>query len=91
MPPRISPLKDAIHHIVLKTDKTWKLEVKYINAKQGKVLSYVIYQLIITNVFNHDLISIKTSGHIKLALDYSLSQISYHLLKSVFVVHITID
>lgn len=37
MPPRISPLKDASDHVVSKTDKTTKLEVKYINAVKGKV------------------------------------------------------
>ncbi|XP_048846147.1 uncharacterized protein LOC125717126 isoform X19 [Brienomyrus brachyistius] len=36
MPPRISPLKDAIHYVVSKTDKTWKLDVKYINAEKGR-------------------------------------------------------
>ncbi|CAL8348854.1 unnamed protein product [Boreogadus saida] len=36
MPPRISPLTDACHHVGLKTDKTWKLEVKYINAVKGR-------------------------------------------------------
>ncbi|KAL7877361.1 hypothetical protein SRHO_G00040040 [Serrasalmus rhombeus] len=36
MPPRISPLKDAIQHVVSKTDKTCRLEVKYINAVKGK-------------------------------------------------------
>ncbi|CAL8406736.1 unnamed protein product [Arctogadus glacialis] len=35
MPPRISPLTDACHHVGLKTDKTWKMEVKYINAVKG--------------------------------------------------------
>ncbi|XP_048029612.1 N-lysine methyltransferase KMT5A-like [Megalobrama amblycephala] len=35
MPPRISPLKDAMHHAVSKTDKTFKLDVKYINAEKG--------------------------------------------------------
>uniref|UniRef100_A0A9J7XPJ6 SET domain-containing protein n=1 Tax=Cyprinus carpio carpio TaxID=630221 RepID=A0A9J7XPJ6_CYPCA len=37
MPPRISPLKDAMHHVVMKSDKT-KLEVKYINAVKGRGL-----------------------------------------------------
>ncbi|KAF5902755.1 N-lysine methyltransferase KMT5A-A, partial [Clarias magur] len=37
MPPWISPLKDAIHHIVSKTDKTWKLEVKYINVEKASI------------------------------------------------------
>ncbi len=37
-----------MHHIVSKTDKTFKLEVKYINAVKGKVVSGVIYWLIIT-------------------------------------------
>ncbi|KAI4889246.1 hypothetical protein NFI96_027659 [Prochilodus magdalenae] len=36
MPPRISPLKDAINHVVSKTDKTFKLEVKYINTVKGR-------------------------------------------------------
>ncbi|XP_059210359.1 N-lysine methyltransferase KMT5A-A-like [Centropristis striata] len=36
MPPRISPLKDACHHVGLKTDKTWKLDVKYINSVKGR-------------------------------------------------------
>ncbi|KAG9259815.1 N-lysine methyltransferase KMT5A-like, partial [Astyanax mexicanus] len=36
MPPRISPLRDAIEHVVSKTDKTSKLEVKYINAVKGR-------------------------------------------------------
>ena len=40
MPPRLSPVKDACHHIGLKTDKTWKLEVKFINAVKGKMMSY---------------------------------------------------
>lgn len=44
MPPRISPLKDAAQHVVSKTDKTFKLDVKYINAVKGKVESDVIYQ-----------------------------------------------
>ena len=38
MPPRISPLKDAIHHVTSKTDKKCKLEIKYINAVKGKVV-----------------------------------------------------
>uniref|UniRef100_A0AAQ6AIE4 SET domain-containing protein n=1 Tax=Amphiprion ocellaris TaxID=80972 RepID=A0AAQ6AIE4_AMPOC len=38
MPPRVSPLKDAIQHVVSKTDKTYKLEVKYINAVKGRGL-----------------------------------------------------
>lgn len=42
MPPRISPLTDACHHVGLKTDKTWKLEVKYINAVKGKIMAYGI-------------------------------------------------
>ncbi|XP_052445509.1 uncharacterized protein LOC127987297 isoform X2 [Carassius gibelio] len=37
MPPRISPLKDAMHHVVTKSDKT-KLEVNYINAVKGRGL-----------------------------------------------------
>ena len=44
MPPRISPLTDACHHVGLKTDKTWKLEVKYINAVKGKMMAYGIYR-----------------------------------------------
>ncbi|KAG7472086.1 hypothetical protein MATL_G00104710 [Megalops atlanticus] len=36
MPPRISPLNDAIYHVVSKIDKTYKLEVKYINAAKGR-------------------------------------------------------
>ncbi|XP_016309115.1 uncharacterized protein LOC107663407 isoform X2 [Sinocyclocheilus anshuiensis] len=31
----VSSLKDVMHHIVSKTDKTFKLEVKYINAVKG--------------------------------------------------------
>ena len=42
MPPRISPLTDACHHVGLKTDKTWKLEVKFINAVKGKIMAYGI-------------------------------------------------
>ncbi|KAG1940493.1 N-lysine methyltransferase KMT5A [Pimephales promelas] len=38
MPPRISPLKDAMHHVVSKTDKTFKLDVKYISAVKGRGL-----------------------------------------------------
>lgn len=34
--PRFSPASDAIHHVISKTDKTSKLEVKYINAEKGK-------------------------------------------------------
>ncbi|XP_016300861.1 N-lysine methyltransferase KMT5A-A-like [Sinocyclocheilus anshuiensis] len=37
MPPRISTLKDAIHHVVTKSDQT-KLEVHYINAVKGRGL-----------------------------------------------------
>ena len=44
MPPRISPLTDACHHVGLKTDKTWKLEVKYINAIKGKIMKYGFYR-----------------------------------------------
>ncbi|XP_051285298.1 uncharacterized protein LOC127379576 isoform X6 [Dicentrarchus labrax] len=36
MPPRVSPLKDALQHLHSKTDKTSKLEVKYINAVKGR-------------------------------------------------------
>ncbi|CAL8302501.1 unnamed protein product [Arctogadus glacialis] len=36
MPPRLSPTSDAIRHVLLKTDKTSKLEVKYINAEKGR-------------------------------------------------------
>lgn len=46
MPPQISPLKDAIQHVLSKTDKTCKLEVKYINAVKGKVMSDAI------NIYN---------------------------------------
>ena len=42
MPPRTSPLTDARHHVGLKTDKTWKLEVKFINAVKGKIMAYGI-------------------------------------------------
>ncbi|XP_016306167.1 uncharacterized protein LOC107661199 isoform X2 [Sinocyclocheilus anshuiensis] len=38
MSPLISSLKDAMHHVVSKTDKTFKLEVKYINAVKGRGL-----------------------------------------------------
>ncbi|XP_073697250.1 uncharacterized protein [Garra rufa] len=38
MSPRIHSLKDAMHHVVSKTDKTFKLEVKYINAVKGRGL-----------------------------------------------------
>lgn len=37
-------MKDACHHVSTKTDKTWKLEVKYINAVKGKIMSYGIYR-----------------------------------------------
>ncbi len=53
MPPRISPLKDTIHHVVTKSDKA-KLEVKYINAVKGKVVSGMIYHFIITIICNHN-------------------------------------
>ncbi|KAL7842719.1 hypothetical protein SRHO_G00244080 [Serrasalmus rhombeus] len=33
---RISPLQDSIHHVITKTDKTSKLEVKYINPLKGR-------------------------------------------------------
>ncbi|XP_035847510.1 N-lysine methyltransferase KMT5A-like [Sander lucioperca] len=36
MAPRISPLKDATHYVLSKSDKTSKLEVKYINAVKGR-------------------------------------------------------
>ncbi|XP_030220441.1 uncharacterized protein LOC115558817 isoform X3 [Gadus morhua] len=36
MPPRLSPTSDAIRHVLSKTDKTSKLEVKYINAEKGR-------------------------------------------------------
>ncbi|XP_041833038.1 uncharacterized protein LOC121634460 [Melanotaenia boesemani] len=36
MTPRISPIKDAMHHVISQTDKTSKLEVKYINAVKGR-------------------------------------------------------
>uniref|UniRef100_A0AAV2MIN6 SET domain-containing protein n=1 Tax=Knipowitschia caucasica TaxID=637954 RepID=A0AAV2MIN6_KNICA len=38
MPPRLSPLNDACHHVGAKTDKTWKLEVKFIDAVKGRGL-----------------------------------------------------
>uniref|UniRef100_A0A9J7ZFM4 SET domain-containing protein n=2 Tax=Cyprinus carpio carpio TaxID=630221 RepID=A0A9J7ZFM4_CYPCA len=38
MSSRISSLKDAMHHVVSKTDKTFKLVVKYINAVKGRGL-----------------------------------------------------
>ncbi|XP_052413408.1 uncharacterized protein LOC127958551 isoform X1 [Carassius gibelio] len=38
MSSQISSFKDAMHHIVSKTDKTFKLEVKYINAVKGRGL-----------------------------------------------------
>ncbi|XP_034554106.1 uncharacterized protein LOC117823139 isoform X2 [Notolabrus celidotus] len=36
MLPRVSPRKDALNHVCSKTDKTSKLEVKYINAVKGR-------------------------------------------------------
>ncbi|XP_039677045.1 uncharacterized protein LOC120571949 isoform X2 [Perca fluviatilis] len=36
MAPRISPLKDATHYVLSKSDKTCKLEVKYINEVKGR-------------------------------------------------------
>ncbi|KAL7371152.1 hypothetical protein ABVT39_020595 [Epinephelus coioides] len=50
MPPRISPLKDATHHVLSKSDKTSKLEVKYINPV--KDLSYNLY-LQTTSIASH--------------------------------------
>ena len=41
MPRRISPLQDAIHHVITKTDKTSKLEVKYINPLKGRFNTYL--------------------------------------------------
>ncbi|KAL1274946.1 hypothetical protein QQF64_027760 [Cirrhinus molitorella] len=38
MSPQICSLKDAMHHVVSKTDKTLILEVKYINAVKGRGL-----------------------------------------------------
>lgn len=38
MLPRLSPLKDACHHVGLKTDKTQKLEVKFSNAVKIKMM-----------------------------------------------------
>ncbi|XP_034036862.1 N-lysine methyltransferase KMT5A-A-like [Thalassophryne amazonica] len=38
MPPRLTPLKDACQHVGSKTDKTQKLEVKFINAVKGRGL-----------------------------------------------------
>ncbi|XP_034545479.1 N-lysine methyltransferase KMT5A-like [Notolabrus celidotus] len=35
MPPRVSPFKDAFKYVCSKTDKTSKLELKYINAVKG--------------------------------------------------------
>ncbi len=60
-----------MHHIVSKTDKTFKLEVKYINAVKGKVVSGVIYWLIITVI---------------LATYCSIFLISFQLLMSFFSV-----
>ncbi|XP_019724287.1 probable histone-lysine N-methyltransferase set-1 [Hippocampus comes] len=36
MPQRVGPLQDAIRHVSLRTDKTGKLCVKYINAVKGR-------------------------------------------------------
>ncbi|XP_076855742.1 uncharacterized protein LOC143510359 isoform X2 [Brachyhypopomus gauderio] len=36
MPRRISPLQDAINHVVTMTDKTSKMDVKYINPQKGR-------------------------------------------------------
>lgn len=38
MPQQISPISDAIHHVVSYTDKTYKLDVKYINATKRRVV-----------------------------------------------------
>lgn len=59
MPPRISPLKDAMHHVVTKSDKT-KLEVNYINAVKGKVVSGMT-DLSLNNyeIWNHNLVSME--------------------------------
>lgn len=56
MPPRTSPLKDAIHHVVSKSDKTYKLEVNCINAVKGKVVSDLV-------IFNHDYFVLKKTIH----------------------------
>lgn len=50
MPPRLSPLRDAWHHVGFKTDKTWKQEVKFINAVKGKMMShaYKMMKIMIT-------------------------------------------
>lgn len=43
MPQRISPFKDACNHVALRTDKTSKLEVKYINREvKGKMVLDVV-------------------------------------------------
>ena len=44
---RTSPINDAIHHVVSNTDKTYKLEVKYINATKGKV----VYGLSVDSIY----------------------------------------
>lgn len=44
MAPRISPFQDAIQHVISQTDKICKLEVQYINAVKGEVVSAVNYQ-----------------------------------------------
>ncbi|GAA6089219.1 uncharacterized protein LOC125141181 isoform X1 [Tachysurus ichikawai] len=36
MPRRISPLTDAIYYVTTKSDKTSKLEVKYISSEKGR-------------------------------------------------------
>ncbi|CAK6970436.1 uncharacterized protein LOC113091576 [Scomber scombrus] len=57
MPRRISPLQDAICHVISRTDKTDKLEVKFINAVKGKVLSGMICWMTSTaadDVASHD-------------------------------------
>ncbi|XP_028267874.1 uncharacterized protein LOC114439876 [Parambassis ranga] len=36
MPRRVSPLNDAYHHVATKTDKTAKLEVRYIDTVKGR-------------------------------------------------------
>lgn len=45
MPPRITPLKYAFHHFHLKTDKTWNLEVKYIDAVKDGVRCDALYNV----------------------------------------------
>ena len=61
MAPRISPLKDATHYVLSKSDKTCKLEVKYINEVKGKMLSDVIYQIIIMYTIYHLIQNVKVN------------------------------